>query len=205
MKVTVRSVPSVTCPVVPSKDLGVGVQRAGAPGGAEAARLGGQERVAERGQVGGVPAHGLAERGQLLAVERDAVGRVVRDAVAGRVRTGAGARRARGCRRRAPSAKSWPRVTGLSAGLSERPGEQRVHEGGRGVPPRRRGHDDARGAALRKAFSKWTKESPASSCSAPRTGLAGLAVKRALKVESAAAAGMVEPCPRSSVKGWAKV
>ncbi len=30
-------------------------------------------------------------------------------------------------------------------------------------------------------------------------------MKRVLKVESDATAGMVEPCPRSSVKGWAKV
>ena len=57
----------------------------------------------------------------------------------------------------------------------------------------------------RNAFSKWTNESPASSCSAPRTGLAWSAVKRVLRVESAATAATVEPCPRSSVKGWAKV
>ena len=36
-------------------------------------------------------------------------------------------------------------------------------------------------------------------------GLAGSAVKRVLRVESAATAATVEPCPRSSVKGWAKV
>ncbi len=57
----------------------------------------------------------------------------------------------------------------------------------------------------RKAFSKWTNESPASSCSAARNGLPGVAVKRELSEESAARAGMVEPCPRSRVKGWAKV
>ncbi len=58
---------------------------------------------------------------------------------------------------------------------------------------------------LRKAFSKWTNERPANSCSAPRRGLPGVAVKRALRFESAAAAVVVAPCPRSSVKGWAKV
>ena len=59
--------------------------------------------------------------------------------------------------------------------------------------------------ALKKGFSKCTNESSASNCSAPRTGLARWAVKRALRAESAAAAATVEPCPRSSVKVWAKV
>ena len=58
---------------------------------------------------------------------------------------------------------------------------------------------------LKKGFSKCTNESPASSCSAPRTGSAWLAVKRALRAESAAAAATEEPWPRSSVKVWAKV
>ncbi len=60
-------------------------------------------------------------------------------------------------------------------------------------------------AAARAAFSKWTKDSAASSCSAPSTGLRGVAVKRALSVLFDTAAGRVDPCPRSSVKGWAKV
>ena len=58
---------------------------------------------------------------------------------------------------------------------------------------------------LKNAFSKWTKDRAASSCSAPSTGSAGCAVKRLLRLPSAAAAGMVDPWPRSSVKGWAKV
>ena len=100
--------------------------------------------------------------------------------------------------------KSWPRVTALRAGLPFRPASRvstkapdgRQLAGGETTTPR---------GSARNAFSKWTKDSAASSCSAPRAGSAGWAVKRALSVESAAAAGTVDPWPRSSVKGWAKV
>jgi len=66
--------PSVTWPVVSSKDLAVGAQPHWSAGRAEHACLGAQEGVAERGQVGGMPVDGQAERRQLLAIERNPVG-----------------------------------------------------------------------------------------------------------------------------------
>ena len=60
-------------------------------------------------------------------------------------------------------------------------------------------------ASVRDAFSKWTKERLASSCSAPSTGSSGWAVKRPLNVALEPMAGIVAPWPRSRVKGWANV
>jgi len=95
-------------------------------------------------------------------------------------------------------------VTAVSAGLPDKPCkrvskngvEARQPGGGVTTTPRR---------WERNAFSKCTKDSPASSCSAPSTGLWGSAVKRALNVVFEAAAGRVDPWPRSSVNGWANV
>ena len=102
------------------------------------------------------------------------------------------------------SAKSWETVFGFRAGLPESPASSASMKAAEGCHPGAGATTTPRGVA-RNAFSKWTNESPARSCSAPRTGLDCCAVKRVLKVESDATAGMVEPCPRSSVKGWAKV
>ena len=103
--------------------LRVRVQRAAASRRAEAARLGGQEGVAQRGQVGGVPRDGRGERGQLLAVERDAARRAARDAAVGGARPAVGARRAHGCRRRAPGRRTAPASPGSVPGCPTiRPG-----------------------------------------------------------------------------------
>ena len=102
------------------------------------------------------------------------------------------------------SLKYWLRVTGFRTGLPVRPvsrastkaAEGCQFEGGLTTTPR---------AALGEGSSKWTKASPARSCSAPSTGLRGVAVKRALRLESAAAAGTEELPPRFRLKGCAKV
>ncbi len=144
-------------------------------------------------------ADGQAERRQLLAVEGDAVGRAARDAVVGRPRLQL-AHRGLAVAAGGHLGEELASVTGLRIWLPESPPSSASMKAAEGRHPGGGVTTTPRGA-LRNGFSKCTNESSASSCSAPRTGLAWSAVKRVLRAESAATAATVEPCPRSKREG----